>query len=181
MFPATSRASRPIREIIDWLTFVAVTTIGLVVPTTNDGIETVAFAAFFVMIDARPLPISRKVTSICAGGPGRWAVTRQLGATESLPPTVMGAVLPVGATLNDPPSAVALLKYCPGVDDTVTLKCRAAFPPAAAENGPDQVSTWAEMVGLALVTPVARPATYVNPDGGCPVIELRVTATVFGL
>ena len=61
--------------------------------------------------------------------------------------------MPVGVTAKVPASAVALLKYCPGVVETVTLKCSDAVPgvdPLAAGtvNGPLHVRVWDETFSI---------------------------------
>src|SRR5882724_1055518 len=53
--------------------------------------------------------------------------------------TVIGAVSPVATTATAPASPPALLKYVPGVVDTVTLKCKLTSPPAGVLNEPSQV------------------------------------------
>lgn len=78
--------------------------------------------------------------------------------------TVTGAVLPVGTTAKLPPSAVALLKYDPGVVDAFTLKWSEMEPgvcPLAAgmSKGPLHVSVWEETAGSEVVAPVLEPGT----------------------
>ena len=78
--------------------------------------------------------------------------------------TTTRAVSPVGATVNPSLWAVALLKYSPGSDDTVTEKCRLtlpAFPFVApgTTKGPDQVSVCPTTLGSAVVSPCVEPAT----------------------
>ena len=72
--------------------------------------------------------------------------------------TVTGAVSPVGATVKVPASAVALLNYSPGADDTVTAKCREMLPEPGALKGPLQVSVSPAIAGSLVVTPVVDPA-----------------------
>ena len=113
------------------------TVTALVVPWANDGMLAVAFLTPRFAMVFRPDPVSWKLTRVVL--PDR--VTVQLGGVMSPLETWMGAVFPVGATVKFPASAVALLKYVPGVDDTLALKCSETVPdvdPTAAGtlNGP---------------------------------------------
>ena len=92
--------------------------------------------------------------------------------------TVTGAVGPVGVTETPvvAATALALLKYVPGVDEAVAEKPSVMLPLAGTGNDPLQVSVGPETAGSAVVIPVVEPATYVNPAGNVSVIELRATA-----
>ncbi len=71
--------------------------------------------------------------------------------------TVIEAVAPVGTTVNPAAVPPALLRYSPGVEATVTLKWIEASPEAGTEIGPDQLRSWLEMDGFAVVAPVVEP------------------------
>ncbi len=56
------------------------------------------------------------------------------------PVTVTGAVSPAAcATVAVPAPAEALFGYVPGVEDTITSKCRDTEPEAGTFNGPARV------------------------------------------
>ena len=91
--------------------------------------------------------------------------------------TSIGAVGPVGVTETSGPEAPALLRYMPGVPETVTLKCRVKVPgePGGTTNGPGpQLRLWPTIVGSAVVAPLLEPGTYVKPVGSSSLICVRV-------
>src|SRR6476620_5205701 len=97
----------------------------------------------------------------------------------------MGAVGPEATTVRPVPAAVALFRYVPAVDETLTRKCSVIEPgvevAAGTVNVPDHVSVEPLIVGFAVVAPVVEPAVYVNPAGSVSVIELSVAGTAPGL
>src|SRR4051812_4088703 len=108
------------------------------------------------------------------------------GLTVALPTlidgcvTVIGAVSPVGRTLIESAVPAALLKYVPGVLETVTPKCSVVVPLAGTLNDPVHVSSCPLIVGFAVVAPVVEPGVYVNPAGRVSTIDVTFAAVPLG-
>jgi hypothetical protein len=78
-----------------------------------------------------------------------------------------------------------LLRYVPGVPETVTLKCNDRVPgepdAGGTTNGPGpQLRLWPTIVGSAVVAPLLEPRTYVKPVGSWSLIVVRVAACALG-
>jgi hypothetical protein len=78
-----------------------------------------------------------------------------------------------------------LLKYVPGVPETVTLKCNVKVPgepdAGGTTNGPGpQLRLWPTIVGSAVVAPLLEPRTYVKPVGSWSLIVVRVAGWLPG-
>jgi integrase len=84
-----------------WSVFVAVTITAAFVPGVNEGIATVSLVDDMTTTEANPLPVSRVVTRICAGGP---ATREPLSDLRLARKDTMSSITPTKTTPDGKPA-----------------------------------------------------------------------------
>jgi hypothetical protein len=125
------------------------------VPPSVDGFEKLVIVS---RSKSASVSLARTSRSVSLASATVYTSSTASGGTLTASVTVTGAVGPVPTTASVPPSAVAWLRYSPGVSATVTEKWIETDDIGPTANGPVQVSTSPTMDGSAVVAPLVEPA-----------------------